>query len=338
MPFLYDIPQHVLHKVASDQAGVFGAIIKDRATGQIIAHMQPSQGLTRLLGQMTGMLPSGFNPLDAVALVQNEQIKRGISQLQNGMLLVQNLQYGTLALSGLGLGISVAGFAATLARLKAIEGRIGQLTEAVAQVTRDRRDDEIKTVLAEVGGDLQNIETLIDRRDPRPVAEQLQVSLTRSTRKIETHFRREADPAGRKALSRHQLELLWTLAGAMRLCQEAAVHALFMADDMKAAESIGAVETERQLALLEAISPDLLARAVARTETDPSLSAALRHEALADARCLTDGIAGGARTLAGQASLARALRDEGVSGREYLARVHEAPGEGLLCFARTAEA
>ncbi|MCW1919904.1 hypothetical protein NX862_14180 [Rhodobacter sp. KR11] len=109
MPFLYDPPAHVLAQLAMNQASIFGAIIKDNATGQIIAQMQPSMGLTQVLSRLTGMASSGFSPLAAASLVQNEQIKQGIAQLQNGMILMQNLHYGALALSGLGLGISVAG-------------------------------------------------------------------------------------------------------------------------------------------------------------------------------------------------------------------------------------
>ncbi|MCW1919903.1 hypothetical protein NX862_14175 [Rhodobacter sp. KR11] len=110
----------------------------------------------------------------------------------------------------------------------------------MTQVTRDRRDDDIKITLAEISGDLLSLETLTDRSDPRRFAEHLQANLTRSTRKLETHFRREATAPN---LTLAQLDLLWTLAGAMRLCQEAALQALFMADELQAAERLGATET-----------------------------------------------------------------------------------------------
>lgn len=329
MPFLYDPPAHLLGQITSNKASIFGAIIKDNATGQILAHMQPSSGLTQVLSRMTGMASSGFSPLEAVSLIQNEQIKHGIAQLQNGMILMQNLQYASLAMSGLGLGISVAGFAATLARLKSIEGRLDLLADAVSQVTRDRRDDDIKITLAEISGDLQNIETLADRSDPRPVAGQLQLSLTRSTCKLETHFRREASAPN---LTLSQLDLLWTLAGAMRLCQEAALQALFMADEMQVAEALGAAETERQMALLEEISPDLLSRRIATREVEPEAARGLRQRALDQARSLTHGLKGNVLAFAGQSSLAGSLRQEGIGGRDYMARVRDTENVALLCL------
>jgi hypothetical protein len=331
MPFLYSIPQSVLHLVSSGQASVFGAIIKDTATGQIIAHMQPSGALGQLLGGLTGLAAPSFSPLSAVALVQNEQIKRGIADLQNGMLLVQNLQYGTLALSGLGLGISVAGFAATLAKLKAIEGRLSVLMEAVTQITRDRRDDEMKILFATVAADIENIDSLSRRQDPRPIATMLQASLTRSAMHLQTHFRREADLAGRMSMARSQIEVLWVLAAAIRVCQEAMVYALFAADELEVAEQMGASAARHQIDLLESISPDLLSRLVARSEPDPQAAIALRAGALADSRLLSDGLIGGVRTISGQASLAAALRADGISGPDYLGQSRTAPN-GLLCL------
>jgi hypothetical protein len=329
MPYLYDIPAHIVGQVASQQASVFGAIIKDNVTGQIIAHMQPSSGLTQVLSRVTGIATSGFSPLDVVALVQNEQIKQGIAKLQNGMILMQNLQYGTLALSGLGLGISVAGFAATLARLKAIESRLDLLAGAMTQVTRDRRYDDIKITLAEISGDLQGIETLTGRRDPRPVAEQLQLSLTRSTRKIETHFRREA---ASPSLTLAQMDLLWTLAGAMRLCQEAALQALFMADELQVAQTLGEAETARQLALLDEVSPDLLSRRIAQGEPDPDAARRLRQLALGQARSLTNGLKGAVMALAGQSSLAKSLHDRGIGGADYIRELIDTQDDKLLCL------
>lgn len=335
MPLLYDVPVSVAHLVASQKASVFGAVIKDNVTGRILAHVQPSSALTQVLGQITGLSGAAFNPLSAVGLIQNEQIKRGIAELQNGMLLVQNLQYGTLALSGLGIGISVAGFAATLAKLKAIESRLEVLMDAVAQVTRDRRDDDLKQLFALVAADLESIDTLLHRKDPRPVAEQLQLSLTRSASLLVAHFRREADLTSRSTVSKSQIEVLWALAAAVRVCQEAVIHAMYAADELEVAEQLGVAATNAQLGLLECVVPDALARIIARSQDDPGAAAAERKAALIDATALSNGIKGGVRSIATQASLAHALRSESISGPEYLSTAQSAPSILLCLPART---
>lgn len=333
MPLLYEIPLHLQAMIGSQEASLIGAIIKDNATGQILGHVQQTSGLDSMLSQAIGStLSGGFSPLAAISVVQNETLRRGVAELKDGVILMQNLQYGTLALSGLGLGVSIVGFAATLAKLRAIEARLDQLSDGLEAVTANRRDDDLKAIFAEVSGDLQNIETLTDRRDPQRVAEQLQLSLSRSTRKIETHFVRLSDVRGKSQLSLDVLDRLWTLAAAIRLCQEAAVRALFAADELEVAEHIGLVEMERQISLMGTISPDVLSRMISRADQDPLTMFETRKSALAQAKILEDGLKGGVHTLVGQVSTAKALRSEGISGLQYLREAQSAKDTPFLCL------
>ena len=333
MPLLYEIPLQLQTLIGSQQASLVGAIIKDNATGQILGHVQQASGLTSMLGNAAGgILSSGFSPLGMMSVVQNEQIRQGIAELQNGMILMQNLQYGTLALSGLGLGVSIAGFAATLARLKAIEARLEALETAVDQVTHDRREDDLKGVFADIAADLQNVETLSDRRDPQRVAEQLQLSLARATRRIEQHFLRETDLNSRSSIPLEHLDRLWTLAAAIRLCQEASIQALFAADELEVAQRLGQFELERQIALLQSLSPDILSRLVSRSEKDLEAARGLRQKALGHARLLTDGIRGGVLALAGQVSIANSLRAEETTGIDYIRQIKIEAKAPLVCL------
>ncbi|WGT51463.1 hypothetical protein [Thioclava nitratireducens] len=333
MPLLYDVPAHLVSLVNSQQASVVGAIIKDTATGQVLGHVQQTSALQQLMQSAIGSAgSSGFSPLSVVSVVQNEQLKRGIADLQNSMVLMQNLQYGTLALSGLGLGVSIAGFAATIAKLNAIEKRLDTLSEEVALVTTERREDDLKATFADVGADLQNVDTLIDRRDPKRVAEQLQLSLARSARRIEVHFMRDADIGKLESMSMAQLDRMWTLAAGIRLCQEAAIQALFAADELEVAQKLGRSELERQMALLELLNPDAYSRLIGRSAGENEDAGTLRREALSQARLLTDGIKGGVLGLASQISIAETLQQDGISGIEYLQVASEADKSPLLCL------
>lgn len=333
MPLLYDVPLQLQAMIGSQKASLIGAIIKDNATGQILGHVQQASGLGSMLTQAAGAsLSGGFSPLSAISVVQNEALRRGVAELKDGMILMQNLQYGTLALSGLGLGVSILGFAATLAKLKAIEARLDQLSEGLEAVTANRREDDLKDVFADVAGDLQNIETLTDRRDPQRVAEQLQLSLSRSTRRIETHFFRMSDMRGQTQLPPETIDHLWALASAIRVCQEAMIQALFAADDLEVAEGIGLAEMDCQMSLMGAVSPDVLSRMVSRGEPDPVLAFQIRKSALTHARILADGLKGSVQSLAGQISTARALRSEGISGLKYLQDARANKDTPFLCL------
>lgn len=333
MPLLYEIPLQLQAMINSQKASLIGAIIKDNTTGQILGHVQQASGLSSMLTQAVGSAVSGgFSPLAAISVIQNESLRHGVAELKDGMILMQNLQYGTLALSGLGLGVSIVGFAAMIAKLRAIETRLDQLSDGLETITADRRDDELKAVFADVSGDLQNIETLTDRRDPQRVAEQLQLSLSRSSRKIETHFVRLIDVRGKNQLPLAVIDRLWALAAAIRLCQEAAIQALFAADELGAAEHIGLLEMERQLALMRAVSPDVLSRMVSRGENDPLAAFDTRKAAFAQAMILANGLKGSVHSLAGQVSTARAIQSEGISGLQYLREARSTQDAPFLCL------
>ncbi|MCW1919902.1 hypothetical protein NX862_14170 [Rhodobacter sp. KR11] len=86
------------------------------------------------------------------------------------------------------------------------------------------------------------------------------------------------------------------------------------------------------MALLEEISPDLLSRRIAAGAAEPEAAQGLCLRSLDQARSLTHGLKGSVLALAGQSSLAHSLRQDGMTGRDYLARVRAARGDDLLCF------
>jgi len=66
---------------------------------------------------LNSVMTSGGNPvvafanlgLGAASVIQNQQIKSRLVEVQSSLAVLQNLQIGTLAVSGLGLGVSVVG-------------------------------------------------------------------------------------------------------------------------------------------------------------------------------------------------------------------------------------
>lgn len=323
MSMLYKVPPELQARIIDGSATLFGAIIKDDSTGRILGHVQQSGITQQLLGRAMDMATGGFSPLDVVSIIQNEQIKQNIRQLQDGMVLVQTLQYGTIALSGLNLGVSVVGFALMEKRLRGMQKQLDKIEDAIGKVTTDRREDEIRSTLADIIADLRNIDSLQTRESPSGAAESLQIALDRHAGRLETHFRRGADTA-RKSLTLDHLDLLWTLAAAIRLCHEASLQALFIGNNLATAESNGLSLAEGHIALLELVSPDALARLVARH--DPTSHAT----ALDQAHLLSDGLRGGVESLVGQVSIARTLAATGTSGLAYLREAREEKARELL--------
>lgn len=328
MPLLYSIPPELQARIMDGTASLVGAIIKDNVTGRILGHVQQSGVWQVLLDRAMGFTSTGFSPLGILSVgssfVQNEQIKHGIRQLQDGMALMQTLQYGSLALSGADFGVSVAGFALMEMRLRGMEKQLSRVEDAIGQITAVRRDDEINAIFADIQADLRNIDSLSTRESPGHAADILQTKLDRHASRLETHFRREADIADRVSMTLNDIERLWALAGAIRLCHEASLQALFIGNNLATAEGNGLSLARGQLGLLEIVSPDQFARLVARH--DP----ASQDKALEQSHLLSDGLRGGVESLVGQASIARTLAATGTSGLAYLSEAREEQERGVL--------
>ncbi len=312
MVLLYSIPPLLQGRMADGSASLIGAIVKDNLTGKILGQVQQTGVAQELLNGVTRLSSGGFSPLGAVSVIQNEQIKHGIRQLQDGMALMQTLQYGTLAVSGLNLGVSVAGFALMEKRLRGMEKHLDRIEDVIGQITTDRRGDDIRSTLADIHADLRNIDSLPTRENRSRAAEILQIALDRHASRLGKHFQREATTDGRASMTLDHLERLWMLAAAIRLCNEASLQALFIGNNLATAESNGFSLVDGQIGLLDMVSPDQFARLVARH--DP----AAHREALQQAHLLSDGLRGGVESLVGQISIARTLAATGTSGLAYL--------------------
>ncbi len=328
---LYHIPAHLISGYESGAYKLFNSILKDAATGHIVGHVQQTDALSKMIGAATNgglnVLSGGFSPLSAVTMLQNQQIKNQLDAVQQGMGMLQNLQVAGLALSGVNLGISVVGFAMMMKRLTAITQHLDRLEERVDKVTADRREDGLRDLLASLAAALENVDTLHLRRDPTYVAEALQLQLDELLFMLAARFRQVLD---QNALVEEDLDLLWTIASAVRLCHEASDRALFVAEQLQLAATRAERQSSALLEMTGALSSDLLARRIAQASA-PDERQARRRAVLPQAQMLMSGLQEAIGTTAGRASLTHSLFAQGASGRAYLESV-ESEKEHTLLF------
>lgn len=193
----YAPPEWLLSHLANGSARIIGAMIHSTETGVILGHMQQTAGLLSMFARITGGAASGgFHPIEVAvsdaaqfgALVQNEQIKGKLDALQQSLALTQSRQYASLAVSGLGLGVSLAGFAIMSKRLTAIEKQLSVVGQERGAITQDQRDDELRDIFAEIEADLQQVDLLgmMEAQARAPTA--LQMSLARNAHKLHRRF------------------------------------------------------------------------------------------------------------------------------------------------------
>src|SRR5262245_11231182 len=122
----FEIPDRFLGMIAGGAARRIGATIRDTATGRILAHVQETSSLPALAGLHPAglILSAGQLASSVVANVQLVQVKRILAGLQM-------LSAASLAVSAVGVGVSAAGFALVVQRLRQLETQIAGVRKDV---------------------------------------------------------------------------------------------------------------------------------------------------------------------------------------------------------------
>jgi hypothetical protein len=334
MLFLRAVPPEVVDGVTSGLYKVTGSVVREVSSGRGVAFLQETSVFQSLFGSaMQGVgatLQNGFSPLGLVSIIQNQQIKSRLAEVQSSLTLLQNLQIGTLAVSGLGLGISVAGFAMMLKRLKGIASHLDTIEAKIDRVKKDRRSDDVRMILADVGTQLDIVDTLSARSNKVGSAEAAERALAISAGRLEVHLQYNTEAMQMHPTTPVDLDVLWSLAAAIRLCHEAGLRALFSIDELEAARQLAERRAQRFLDVSQVLTPDDLARLCAHGELDLASYAEARRMALPQAEILVQGLRDSVASISSQSELAHNLIDNKIMGPAYLAQIAEEEDAPLL--------
>lgn len=335
MIHLRAVPPEFVEGVATGVYRVTGSVVRDVVSGRGVAFLQETGMLQTILNSV---LTSGGNPvvgianlgLGAASVIQNQQIKSRLVEVQSSLAVLKNMQIGTLAVSGIGLGISVAGFAIMLKRLRGIENHLGTIEAKIDSVTKERRFDDIRMIFADVGTQLDTVYTLSARLNKVSSAETAEQSLATLAGRLEAHFQQKFENIQTRAITSADMEFLWSLASAIRLCHEAGLRTLYIIDELEAAMLLAERRAQRVLDLSQALSPDALARLCGQSAEDPASYSEARRLALPQAEVLVQAMRDSVAAISSQSELARNLIANQISGPAYLNDVESEKDEPLL--------
>lgn len=332
MPLLYEIPLSVFSRISSGEAEVVGALIKEVASGKILAHVQPTQGFFNAFAQAGGTIAqTGFSPLGVIGAIQGEQIKSGIGRLEQGMDLVQKLQFANMALTGIGVGVSVAGFAVINMRLNAIENNLGTLREEVREIGSIIQAAEIRRLFSEIRAALKDLNSVTTRTDYLALASSLQRQLSSHVSSLNDLLVEAMAIRKETSLPMERLDLIWTLSSAKWLCENAELRALFVSEDLAHVDEYAACYIDDNLRCLDQLNPDATTRLIAAGENDLTKMVARRREAAGLVERIANGFASTVENLSQQQSLSRVLAEDGTSGRKFIqAASKETEGQFLI--------
>lgn len=219
---------------ATGQLVRHGAILRDVNTGRIVAHLQETGLLNQAVSTGTGMIGSAANPASGVAsiftVVQNEQIKSKLVNLENFMGSMQTMQLATLGTSVVGIGVTMASTAIILDRIKQLDKSVKQMESKIDAMPAKWQEMQVHRTLVDLQTDLERLDESMHRPDRDQV-------LSNVEEKLNYGFNHFADGVrtltGESTIDADQLRIL---LGALSICAGAQFKALLYLDHKGAAQ------------------------------------------------------------------------------------------------------
>lgn len=236
----------------------YGTILKDANTGRIVAHLQETGALQQAFSNTTSLLSGGLGPVStatsAVSIVQNQQIKTRLDEIQSMLGGIQSLQLATLATSFVGIGVTVASTAMILSRLQTLGTDISRLEDKIDALPTAWRDMRIRETIVDVGTSLERLDESGVRTDATQMLQSVEEKLDRSFNMFADSLRQVTIE---KALD---ADLLRALFAGLALCGGAQIKALVQLDEKEAAQSRAAKHTRKLEDLTWNMPEDVLSR------------------------------------------------------------------------------
>lgn len=143
----------ILEGLKSGLYKIWGGVIRVTAghdnAGTIKAHLKFPNDMSQTqqsIESLQAVLSQQMTDMQGVLSNKMDGLQSGIDALQSSMGVLQNLQYANLAMSGLNLAVSAAGFAIVCHKLNRIEGTLnqhGQKLDALLHLAVEARQREM---------------------------------------------------------------------------------------------------------------------------------------------------------------------------------------------------
>ncbi len=312
----YTVASQHLPGLASGALELVGAVIKNAATGQIVAHVQPTTALMNGLGtafQLGGGLLNPVGALSGIAgNIQNAQMIRRLGEIQSTLGVVQGLQMATLGVSLIGVGVTVASTAILLQRMKGLERGIERIEAGIEALPAAWREMKVRETFVDLGTDLERLDERTHWADDTALLAQVEPRLHRAFDRLADHLRQTLGAPSIDA------DLLEHLLAALAVCDEAQIKALFALGQARAAQRRAQSSYDKIEDLTWAMPPDRL---------DAALTDATRRPALVD---IAQGLR---RNISTRPMLVGTLIERDADPRAYLDQATKETEEPFLILA-----
>jgi len=232
-----------------------GSLLKDGASGQILAHLQETGFAQQLLSNAVPMFasPQSFAITQTANLVSSGLSNIQLHQLKGMVEGLQLLQYSNIGVAVAGLGVSVLGFMVINKKLKELEVSISDLSGKMSRYFQDLYEREMRQRFS-------NIYVLFERSDQIPHLQYPVREWIGLEEKLafESGFLR-TEIGHHLSEGRFNPEWLNLLTTTLLLCNATRIHCLLQGNEMAAAQHASKVIANTYTELFDGISQSRLA-------------------------------------------------------------------------------
>ena len=305
-----------------------GTLLKDSATGRILAHLQETGALQSAL---THLSPSAFSPLGLVNTVLEGANTFQLHKLTGMVQTLQTLGMASLGVGVLGIGVSVAGTVLLSKRMAQLQQEVDQLrhelsrvASAVHQGFADIEGRDIDSLFADIKSAFEHAQSLSVQGSANSWE-----NLAPELRKLGN--RCQALSNRLQTATPLPFELVQRLMVAELTCRAASVQALVWRNHMKAALVESQANADALHVRLSVLNPaEFMARQLgASRELVQDMPAITQRTAALFSDLRTHG-----RMAKQQILLLTTLKERSVNGEYYLRELSERSDEPLLAFVR----
>jgi hypothetical protein len=311
----------------AEQLGVVervGALLKDSQTGKIVAHLQESAVGQGVIGNLPGKILGGpLKALEAGAEVYNAV---QIAQLKRMVETMQVLQYTSIGVSLVGLGVTVVGFTLINKKLNSIAKSVEQLSNKIDFHFEQLYQRELRWVFSRIGAQFQQAD--IAKRMTAPKAEYL--SIARSLANDASIIKGEI--AHRLNLEAFDEEIFSLLTRTLMMANAARIEVLLLADELEGAHETARLIGKSYSELFDNLSPYGLAEKKGQLLCDRGLLKSTVHarKERLDMDVLITSLRDITDTALTRPLTIEALERKGISGSEYITTLREEKKNPIL--------
>jgi hypothetical protein len=236
------IPFHVpLEFLAGIQDGSlirFGGLLKDASSGQIVAHLQESSVAHSLLSEFASI---GMSPLSLGAQLGSNFVDAGsgiytaiqVAQLKSMLEFLQVLQFATLGVSMVGVGVTLGGFLYMRGRLNTLDQNIQKLSVAIHLGFEEVQKARLRRELAKVNNLIENAKLADTRTQPTFVYNRIADAMSEQASFFEQELRHLM-----KDSSRVDMNYFWELSQLFILCNGTVIDCRMRANELPNARAV----------------------------------------------------------------------------------------------------